>query len=153
MKTEDKLVDRLKLLWGELTDTELPQSVAHKFLYSAVDEVEGVDFPSDTQYHWDDTNAKIVFDTEPSIASQVLYVYKALILLGQSKEGRAIMDGGGITWRSGVNSISTDGQSIAFRDRRKQIVNIYNDLLGRARLNKLNVDIGELIVTYNGRLE
>jgi len=143
MTIEDKLIDRIQFIWGQLTDTELPPAIANKFLYEAVEEIEGLYFPSGVSYQWDDVQGKITFVSQPPLKSQVLYVYKALLLLEHSQEGRAILDGGGVTIKSGVNSISTDSQVVTHRDRRKFLENQFNSALRIAKKAKLNEDIGE----------
>jgi len=143
MTIEDKLIDRIQFIWGQLTDTELPPAIANKFLYEAVEEIEGLYFPTGVTYQWDDAQGKFLFTSQPSLISQVLYVYKALLLLEFSQEGRAIIDGGGITIKSGVNSISTDSQAVSHRDRRQFFENQFNSALRIAKKTKLNEDIGE----------
>ena len=138
MALQDDLVEKIQILWGELTESELPTIIAHKYLYYAIQEVEGIDFPRDVEFSF---SGGLVSFTDPnsvSLASQVLYVWKALLFVQTSKEGRLIQDGGGVEWRSGTNVIKTEGAAMTYRERKKFMERQYDSKLQRAMINDLN---------------
>lgn len=116
----------MKDLWRRDTSYELTDELAKKYFKTAVFHVETIDYPQDNEWTVNENN-DITFTTTPANSSYMLYVYRGLDdLLVATISGR-LEDGKlGVSWRSGMETISTatagriqSGMSAEFSKRYK----------------------------------
>jgi len=105
--TYDIALQIMKDLWRKDTSYELTDALAKKYFKTALYHVENIDYPKDNDWTvgGDET---ITFTTVPANSSYMLYIYKGLDdLLFATINGSLQDEKIGVSWRSGMDSIST----------------------------------------------
>ena len=129
----DESLKMIQELWRQSTTSQLTKDVAKRYFSNAVVHVETLDFRQNNTYAI--TNDSIVFSTTPSDTSYLLYVYKALDFLATAVLSDDVNDSKlGISWRSGLETISTATAGRIKQDLYKQFTKQYIDARTKAIL-------------------
>jgi len=138
-----QIVELIQIKWDQATGSTLNPDRIKKFLRSAVVHVESIDFPSGITY--DISNHDLVFNTEPSNESSLLYVYKTLIDIHISETGSKVANNEiGVNWRSGLESVSSVGAGKVASDLLISLQKQYDDTLAAIKIGSLgmtNIDL------------
>lgn len=137
MASAADLAKKIKRLWSQGTDTALKPDVEIDFLKDAIDHVEALDYPNSNTYSDVSGDSYMFeFDTTPSAASELLYVYKALEFIQLSRIGKQILSEGlGISFKSGIDSISTIQAAKENGVRLTNFAELYENALNKAVQN------------------
>jgi len=141
--TTSTMLEIMRIRWDQATGSTLTLDVAKKFLRSSVVHVETVDYNSGVVYSIaDDT---VTFTTDPEDTSGILYVYHALWSLQVSETTQKTINNElGVTWRSGLDSVSTSGVAKSSNELIKAFEAQYNDALDNVKIGNLgmtNIDL------------
>jgi len=148
MSVAADLAKKIRRLWNLGTDTNLEPDMEIEFLKDAVDHVEAFDYPKNITWSLVGSDSyMITFSETPSAASQLLYVYKALEMIQLSNIGKQILsDGLGISFKSGIDSVSTIQAAKENGVRLQNFKNMYDEALNKTIQN--NEDPVTLIDLY-----
>ena len=103
----DTALQLMKDLWRKDTTYELSGPYSKKYFKTAVFHIETIDYSQSNEWTMDGED-NITFTTTPSNLSFMLYIYKALDdLLQAGINGKLQDDRMGVSWRSGMDTIST----------------------------------------------
>jgi len=102
----EEMVQMVTELWRQETTLTIDKDTVEMYFKSAVRHVETFDYPKSIEYTLGVDN--VIFDTQPSNISLMLYAYKTLDLIITAALNGQISDNKlGISWRSGMESVST----------------------------------------------
>lgn len=102
----DESLKMIQELWRQNTGAEITKDVAQRYFSNAVVHVETLDYRQNNIYTT--VNDVITFTSVPTDISFILYVYKALEMLARAVLSDDVNDSKlGISWRSGMETIST----------------------------------------------
>jgi hypothetical protein len=131
--SSDEMVTMIQELWRHDTSLTIDKDIVEMYFGHAVRHVETFDYPKDNEYAI--VTDKITFTTTPSNISFMLYAYKALELIQAAALNGEISDNKlGVSWRSGMESISTSTAGKIKELIKTDFQKKYRDALNRARI-------------------
>jgi len=135
-------------LWRQDTSATLTKDVAQRYFSNAVVHVETIDYRQNNTYTI--VNDDIAFTTVPSDISYLLYVYKTLDMLARAVLSDDVNDSKlGISWRSGMDSISTSTAGKIKQGLFKEFSSQYKSTLISAKLASHTPERTSLYGTFN----
>lgn len=122
--------------WEQTTGSVLDQNDVIKTLIQAVLHVENFDFPNNVSYSI--SNDQIEFTSPIPVESAMLYIYKSLMILYQADVSQKVSDNEiGISWKSGMESMSTSGAGKVSQQIMKEFKDDYIKSLSRAKIKNM----------------
>ena len=120
-------------LWRQDATATITVDVAKKYFTNAVIHVETLDYRAGNTYSI--INDTITFSTTPSDISYMLYVYKALDMMANAILNDEVNDSElGISWKSGMENISTATAGKIKKDLYDKFSKQYTDAKNTAKL-------------------
>ena len=136
--TISEITDTIDALWKEESATDLELSTILKYLKISIRHVENIDYPKGNTFSV--SGNTIVFDTTPTDASCMLYIYYTLKAMGQALvNGKLLDDKLGVTWRSGMESMSTSAAANVSKEILASFKDTYVSALKRVKINTLTI--------------
>lgn len=130
----DESVQFVRDLWRQDSTATITADVAKKYFSKAVIHVESIDYRKSNTYTI--TNDNVEFTTTPTDTSYLLYIYKALELMSKALLNDDVDDSNlGISWRSGMDSISTATAGRIKKELYGTFKDQYKEALISAKLN------------------
>jgi hypothetical protein len=131
--TNEEMIEMVRELWRQETSLTLDNDVVEMYFRSAVRHVETFDYPQDNEYTIGVD--KVTFSTTPSNTSYMLYAYKTCDLIQVAALNGKISDKKlGISWRSGMESISTSTAGKIQEAIKSDFKAQYKDALNTAKI-------------------
>lgn len=129
----EESIKMLRELWRQNASAILSMDVARRYFSNAVVHVETLDYRQNNTY--DIVNDIIAFTSTPTDISYILYVYKSLDMLSTAILSDDVNDSNlGISWRSGMDSISTATAGRIKQQLFKQFSDQYKSALSTAKM-------------------
>ena len=131
------IIDFITDKWEQTSGSVLDQNAVIKTLIQAVLHVENFDFPNNVSYSV--SNDQIEFTDPIPVESAMLYIYKSLMILYQSDVSQKVSDNEiGISWKSGMESMSTSGAGKVSQQIMKEFKDDYIKSLSRAKIKNMS---------------
>jgi hypothetical protein len=148
--TVDTSIEMIRELWRQNSTSTVTIDVAKRYLTNAVIHVETLDYRQDNTYSI--TNDTITFTTTPTDISYMLYVYKALDMMANAIFSDEIDDDElGISWKSGMENISTATAGKIKKDLYDRFAKLYKDALNTAKLASHQSARSDIYGTFTNR--
>lgn len=129
----EESVKMIQELWRQNTSAEITKDVARKYFSNAVVHVETLAYRKGNTYSI--VNDIITFTSTPTDISYLLYVYKALEMLARAVLSDDVNDSKlGISWRSGMETISTSTAGKIKQELFKEFASQYKDAWNDAKI-------------------
>ncbi|MHA1952335.1 MAG: hypothetical protein ACW96U_00095 [Candidatus Heimdallarchaeaceae archaeon] len=120
-------------LWRQDSNSTVSVDTAKKYFSRAVYHVEYIDYSQSNIFTV--SNDQVTFTSTPSDISYMLYVYKALEFIARAFLSDDINDSDlGVSWRSGMETISTATAGRIKQSLSKEFVEQYKNALSKAKL-------------------
>lgn len=130
----DESIKMIQELWRQDSGATVTADVAKIYFHKAVIRVETLDHRKGNTYTV--TNSNVTFTTTPTDTSYLLYIYKALELMSRAIVNDDINDSNlGISWRSGMDSMSTATAGRIKENLYKSFKGQYKEALDTVKLN------------------
>ena len=121
----------VRSLWETGTSTVLPLGDEIEYIEAAFYHVESLDYPKSNTATF--SNSTFVFGTTPTDISCMLYVYKALELIGNAVSNKkSFQDGVGVNFKAGIDQIDTRELAKIVKNSTTTFSNQYKKALRRA---------------------
>lgn len=137
------MIELVRLKWNQASGSTLDPNLAKKNLVSAVIHVESIDYSSGVVYVAGVDS--ITFDSEPSDAMGMLYVYKALSDIQLSEVNKKLNSNElGVNWKSGMDSVNTANATKTSEKLLDAFQSQYNNALESITINGGSMTVVDL---------
>ena len=126
-------IEMIRELWRQNSSSTVTVDIAKRYLTNAIIHVETLDYRAGNTYSV--LNDTITFTTTPTDISYMLYIYKALDMMANAIFSDEIDDDElGISWKSGMENISTATAGKIKKDLYDRFAKMYINALNKANL-------------------